>query len=74
MRALTKLYKCIVNNHNAYCKNLFDDLFSGNRRQFWKYIRTRRRKDSSVWYLNITCQLSDQFISDPKGKAATLSN
>ena len=56
--------------HNAYCSKLFDDSFSGNRRQFWKYIRTRRKDSSGI----STLLVNDQFISDPEGKATTLSN
>ena len=29
--------------HNNYYKILFDNSFSGNRRQFWKYIRAKRQ-------------------------------
>ena len=55
--------------HNAYCSKLFDDSFSGNRRQFWKYIRTRR-KDLLVsqHYLSIT-----NLYQIPKGKLPPLA-
>ena len=63
----------LVNNqlecaHNAYYSKLFDDSFSGNRRQFWKYIQTRH-KDSSTLLVN------DQFaiVSDPKGKGTNFN-
>ena len=28
--------------HLSYCSRLFDESFSGNHRQFWKYIRAKR--------------------------------
>ena len=56
--------------HNAYCSKLFDDSFSGNHRQFWKYIQTRCKDSSGI----STLLVNDQFISDAKGKVATLSN
>ena len=55
---------------DSYCSKLFDDSFSGNHRQFWKYIWTRCKDSSGI----STLFVNDQFISDPKGKAATLSN
>ena len=56
--------------HNTYCSKLFDDSFSGNCRQFWKYIRTRRKDSSGI----STLLVNDEYISDPAGKASTLSN
>ena len=56
--------------HNTYCSKLFDDSFSGNRRQFWKYIRTRRKDSSGI----STLLVNDEYISDPAEKASTLSN
>ena len=50
--------------HNAYYNRLFDDSFSGNRRQFWKYIQALCKEPSGI----STLQVNDQCISDPKGK------
>ena len=55
---------------NAYYGQLFDDSFAGNRRQFWKYIQARRKEPSGV----STLLIDNQSVSDPKGKAITLSN
>ena len=66
-RSMRSVLECA---HNAYCSKLFDDSFSGNRRQFWKYIRIRRKESSGI----STLLVNDQFISDPEGKATTLSN
>ena len=56
--------------HSAYCSRLFEDSFSGNRRQFWKYIHSRRKDSSGI----STLLDNGEYISDPKGKASTLSN
>ena len=56
--------------HSAYCRRLFEDSFSGNRRQFWKYIHSRRKDSSGI----STLLDNGEYISDPKGKASTLSN
>ena len=56
--------------HNAYYGWLFDDSFAGNRRQFWKYIQARHKEPSGV----STLLIDNQSVSDPKGKAITLSN
>ena len=56
--------------HSAYCRRLFEDSFSGNRRQFWKYIHSRRKDSSGI----STLLDNGEYISDPKGKAYTLSN
>ena len=45
--------------HSAYRSNLFDDSFSGNHRQFWKYIWTRRKDSSGISLNNML--LNPQF-------------
>ena len=56
--------------HNAYYERLFDDSSAGNRRQFRRYIQARRKEPSGV----STILIDNQSVSDPKGKAITLSN
>ena len=56
--------------HNAYYGQLFDDSFAANRKQFWKYIQARCKEPSGV----STLRIDNQSVSDPKGKAITLSN
>ena len=37
--------------HNIYFGRLFDNTFSGNRRQFWKYIRVRCKDSHEISYI-----------------------
>ena len=34
--------------HSSYCRRMFDDSFSGNRRQFWKYIKAKRKDSTGI--------------------------
>ena len=56
--------------HLSYCNRLFDESFSGNRRQFWKYIRAKRKDATSISSLLVNGSL----ISESKGKATVLSD
>ena len=51
--------------HNIYYRRLFDNSFSGNRRQFWKYIRAKHqdRHDIPTLFIN------DQPIHSATDKA-----
>ena len=45
--------KNLINNklreaHNSYCGRLFNDSFGGSRRQFWKYIKAKRKDDIGI--------------------------
>ena len=55
--------------HNNYFSKLFDGSFSGNRRQFWKYIRAKRKDNHNISTL-VTNGLP---ISDSKEKANVLN-
>ena len=56
--------------HNNYFNRMFDNSFNGNRRQFWKYIRAKRKD-----YHNISTLIVDgESISDTKSKANALNN
>ena len=54
--------------HSAYCSRLFEDSFSGNRRHFWKYIRSRRKDSSGI----STLLDNGEYISYPQGKLLPL--
>ena len=56
--------------HSSYCRRMFDDSFANNRRQFWKYIKAKRRDSSGISPLLV----DGSIISDPQGKAAVLSD
>ena len=34
--------------HSMYSSHLFDESFSGNRKQFWKYVRSLRKKSFGI--------------------------
>jgi len=34
--------------HINYCKKLFDNSFSGNCKQFWKYIRAKQKDNHNI--------------------------
>ena len=34
--------------HNNYCGRLFDNSFGGNKRQFWKYIKAKRKDTNAI--------------------------
>jgi len=38
--------------HTEYQNHLFDNSFTGNRRQFWKYVRSRRKEKCGVPFLS----------------------
>ena len=50
--------------HSSYCRRMFDDSFANNRRQFWKYIKAKRRDSSGISPLLV----DSSIISDPQGK------
>ena len=56
--------------HNNYYTKLFDNSFSGNRRQFWKYIRAKRQDKQDI----PTLIVDGQPISNSKDKANVLNN
>ena len=56
--------------HNNYYKRLFDNSFSGNRRQFWKYIRTKRQDKPDIPALFV----DHQPIHSAKDKANALNS
>ena len=49
---------------------MFDDSFSGNGRQFWKYIKAKCRDSTGISPLLV----NDSIVSDPQGKVAALSD
>jgi len=55
--------------HNNYYRRLFDSSFSGNRRQFWKYVRAKRQDKSDIPALFV----DNQPIHSAKGKANALN-
>ena len=58
--------------HKFYYKRLFDNSFSGNRRQFWSYIRAKRQ---DIAKHNIpTLFINDQPIHSAIGKVNALNN
>ena len=56
--------------HSSYCRRMFDNSFANNRRQFWKYIKAKRRDSSGISPLLV----NDSIVSDPQRKAAALSD
>jgi len=56
--------------HDNYYTRLFDNSFSGNRRQFWKYIRAKRQDKQDI----PTLLVDGQLISNSKEKANALNN
>ena len=51
-------------------RRLFDNFFSGNRRQFWKYIRAKHQDKHDI----PTLFIDDQPIHSAKGKANALNS
>ena len=49
---------------------MLDSSFSGNRRQFWKYIRAKRKDKHNI----STLVVNGQHISDTREKADVLNN
>ena len=41
--------------HNNCYSKLFDNTFSGNRQQFWKYIRAKRQDKQYITNLILDC-------------------
>ena len=67
--------KNLVNNklkvaHNNYFSRIFDASFSGNRCQFWKYIRAKCKDNNDIYTLTV----NGQCASDTKSKATVLNN
>ena len=56
--------------HNNYYSRLFNNSFSGNRRQFWKYIRAKKQDKHDI----PTLLIGDQTIHHAKDKANALNN
>ena len=56
--------------HTAYQSRLFDNSFAGNRRQFWKYIRSKRKEKCGISSLSV----DSKEYSNPKDKAIILNN
>ena len=56
--------------HNNYYRRLFDNSFSGNRRQFWNYIRAKRQDKHDI----PTLFIDDQPIHSAKDKANALNS
>jgi len=70
-----RIIKNSINNkikvaHNNYFSRMFDDSFDGNRRQFWKYIRAKRKDFHNISTLTV----NGKVISDSKSKADALNN
>ena len=55
---------------NNYYKRLFDNSFSGNQQQFWKYIRVKHLDKPDIPALFV----DDQPIHSAKDKANTLNS
>ena len=56
--------------HNNHYRRLFDNSFSGNRRQFWNYIRAKRQDKHDI----PTLFIDDQPIHSAKDKANALNS
>ena len=54
----------------TYYRRLFNNSFSGNHQQFWKYIRAKRQDNYDI----PTLLINDQSIHSAKGKANALNN
>ena len=56
--------------HNIYYRRLFDNSFSGNRQQFWRYIRAKQQDKQDI----PTLFINDQPIHSVMGKANALNS
>jgi len=56
--------------HSSYCRRMFDNSFSGNHRQFWKYIKAKHKDSTEISPLLV----NGSTVSNPQGKAAVLSD
>ena len=56
--------------HNNYCSRLFDDSFGGSKRQFWKYIKAKRKDDVGIY----TIVVDGKPCTDAKSKAKALNS
>jgi len=54
----------------AHNSRILNTSFDGNRRQFWKYIRAKRKDNNEI----PTLKVNGQCISDSKSKATVLNN
>ena len=55
--------------HNFYYRRLFDNSFSGNHQQFWRYIRAKCQDKHDI----PTLFMDDQPIHSARGKANALN-
>ena len=65
----------LVNNkleaaHCDYQRRLFDESFSGNQRQFWKYIKSMKRDSTGI----PTLLSNGKEFNTAKGKASVLND
>ena len=56
--------------HNNYCSRLFDYSFGGSKRQFWKYIKAKRKDDVGI----STIAVDGKPCTDAKSKAESLNS
>ena len=56
--------------HNNYCSRLFDDSFGGSKRQFWKFIKAKRKDDVGI----STIVVDGKPCTDAKSKAEALNS
>ena len=56
--------------HTEYQSRLFDNSFAGNRRQFWKYVRSNHKEKCSIPSLSV----GGIQYSNPKEKTIVLNN
>ena len=56
--------------HCDYQRHLFDELFTGSKRQFWKYIRSMRRDSTGI----PTLFSDEKEFNTARDKASVLNN
>ena len=56
--------------HFSCRRRMLDNSFSGNHRQFWKYIKAKCKDSSGISPLLV----NGSIVSDPQGKAVALSD
>lgn len=57
-------------SYHNYCKHLFDDSYSDNRKRFWSLIKSLKKDYSGIASLNV----NGKYVTDPQGKAEALND
>ena len=68
-------YRNEVNNlmkeaYHNYCKHLFEDSYSSNRKRFWSLIKHQQKDFSYITSLKV----NEHCVTSPLDKAETLNN